>query len=163
MKNIAIIVIAAGFTLMAFSCKEEKTNETEPPKEITAPVAKAPVKELTAEEKQLKKANKETGWIMQDMEVPEYKLDKLYKKGEFSSEDFLKYAKDISTIAKKIKDIDHPEEKFVTLASKMLAAMGNFEAAVSSKNEENIKSKWESLTKACAACHKDYKKGGGGY
>ncbi|MCM8526309.1 MAG: cytochrome c [Lentisphaeraceae bacterium] len=163
MNYALVTTMSVGLLLISFSCKEEKQEIIIDKVEVEVPAKKPEVSELSPEEKRLKTANKELGWIMQDMEVPEYKLEKLHKKGEFLSEDYLKYSADIIKNAQKFNKLDHPDEKLVGFAKDMLKAMSAFESAVASKNVEEIKTNWEALTKTCAACHKDYKKGGGGY
>lgn len=163
MNYALVTTMSVGLLLTSFSCKEEKKEIIIDTVEVEVPAKKPEVSELSPEEKRLKTANKELGWIMQDMEVPEYKLEKLYEKGEFLSEDYLKYSADIIKNAQKFHKLDHPDEKLVGFAKDMLKAMSAFESALTSKNVEEVKTKWEALTKTCAACHKDYKKGGGGY
>lgn len=163
MKNVLMASMSAGIMLTAVSCKEKNEEAVNQKVEASAPLTKSSTNEIPTEEKKLKEAVKVIGWIMQDMEVPEYKLKKLHEKGEFFTETYLKYASDIVNNAKRVSQVDHPDKKFVGLANDMLKAMSDFEAAFTSKNVEEVKSKWDALTKSCAACHKDYKKGGGGY
>lgn len=163
MNYALVTTMSVGLLLTAVSCKEEKEQFTDRKVEVTSPVKKPSESQLTPEDKRLKTAEKEIGWIMQDMEVPEYKLKKLHEKGDFFTEDYLKYATEIVNNAMRVSKVDHPDEKFVGFAKEMLKAMSGFEAAFKSNNVEDVKTKWEALTKTCAACHKDFKKGGGGY
>lgn len=158
MKCFHPLLLLSAFLLLSTSCKE-KEEKVDP----IAEKPKAPEVTISPEEKRLKEANKKLGWIMQDMEVPEYKLDRLLKKGEFLSDDFMKYANEVIKNARKLKEIDHPDTKLVGLGKEMLTAIDSLEAAVASKSPEKLKGSWGALTKKCAACHKDYKKGGGGY
>ena len=163
MKNAMILSLSAFLVIMTVSCKEQKQQE--PPAKAPAPpsVNKQPVQKLTAEEKRLKEGNKKLGWVMQDLDIPEYKLDRLHKKGELMSESYVKYAEEIIKVAKTIKDVDHPDEKLTGFAGKMLEAMTEYEAAFKSKDTEKIKTSWAALKNSCAACHKVYRKDTGGY
>ena len=163
MKLFPLNILISVFVLSAFSCKDEESAKTNIEPVLSPQTEPSPKNTMSPEEKRLKEANKRLGWIMQDMEVPEYKLDRMYKRNEFTSEEFIKYANDVINNARKFNEIDHPDKKLVTLAKDMLKAVDGFESALTSKDEAKLKSSWETLTKACAACHKDYKKGGGGY
>ena len=157
-----VLIVSLSLVMFLFACKKEEQIEMQEDMEVLE-LKESPVSELTEEEKRLKTADRKLGWIMQDLEVPEYKLEKLAKKGEFVSDDYIKYANELITSLKKFKEIDHPDEVLVGLGNKMLVAMGEFESSITAKNPETIKKNWEILSQACAACHKDYKKGGGGY
>lgn len=164
---IKAINITCAFVLMAFltSCsekKEEVTAETPASEPPPAPVAPA-VPEMTAAEKALKQGNKKLGWVMQDLDVPSYKLDKFHKEGEFMTESYLKFATKIIAVAKTIKDIGHPDEKLTGLASDMLGAMGKYEEAFKAKDTDALKTSYKALKVTCAACHKIYKTDSGGY
>ena len=163
MNNTATFIISLGLVFLVVSCKEQKTADSDETPKTTIVVKKNDAPELTKEEKRLKTANKKLGWIMQDMEVPEYKLDELHEKGDLLTEDYLKYSKEMIDNTKKFNEIDHPDEKLVKFANEMLEAMKGFETAISTKNKEAVKVSWQTLIKTCAACHKVYKKGGGGY
>ena len=164
---IKAIMITSAFVLMAFltSCsekKEEVAAETTTPE--PAPVPELPAKpEIPTKEKILKQANKKLGWVMQDLDNPAYNLDKFHKKGEFMTENYVKFATKIIAAAKTIKDISHPDEKLTGLANDMLGAMGKYEEAFNAKDTDKLKTSYEALKVTCAACHKIYKKDSGGY
>ena len=92
MSNAVAISMSILLILMTVSCKEEKQEKPQEEVEKTEHV-KLPVrKKLTPEEKRLKEADKRLGWVMQEFDVPEYKLDRLHKKDEILTEDYIKYS-----------------------------------------------------------------------
>ena len=163
MSNAVAISMSILLMLLTVSCKEEKTETSQKEVKATEPV-KLPVrKQLTPEEKRLKDADKKLGWVMQDFDVPEYKLDRLHKKDEILTEDYVKYSSELIEASESVKDIDHPDEKLMGFAGKMLEAMATYEAALKSEDKDKVKNSWESLKNACATCHKDFRKDTGGY
>lgn len=156
--------ISLALLALAVSCKEEKKETAKIAVAAHAPAPTLSVKDvMTPEQKRLKEGNKRLGWVMQDLDIPEYKLDKFHKSGDLLTESYIKYATEIIKVAKTAKDVDHPDEKLTNFKNEMLAALAKYEEAFQAKHTEKIKSTWTTLKNACSACHKEYRTSSGGY
>ena len=163
MNKAITVSISISLLAMTVSCKDQKQEQTAQVA-IPAPTSSLPEKdEMTPEQKRLKEGNKRLGWVMQDLDIPEYKLDKLHKNGELMTESYIKYAIEIVKVAKTAKAVDHPDEKLTYFKNEMLAALAKYEEAFQAKDTEKIKTTWTTLKNACSACHKEYRTSSGGY
>lgn len=107
-------------------------------------------------EKRLKKAEMQVDEIMEMMDLPEYGLVKLSKEGQFLSKDYMQAAEDMIKHGRRMKDVDYPDKKFMKLTDKMLEAFDVFEAALKTKNVDDIKKGWEAVALSCKKCHDVY-------
>lgn len=107
-------------------------------------------------EKRLKKAEMQVDEIMEMMDLPEYGLVKLSKEGQYLSKDYLQAATDMIKHGRRMKDVDYPDKKFLRLNDKMLEAFDVFEAALKTRNADEIKKGWEAVALSCKKCHDIY-------
>ena len=107
-------------------------------------------------EKRLKKVEMEVDKIMEMMDLPEYGLVKMSSEGLYLEKDYKKAATDMLHWGRKMKDLDHPDKKFMEMTDDMLKAFDSFEAAINKKDKEEIASSWKVVYKTCKDCHDVY-------
>lgn len=113
----------------------------------------------TAEDKENKEADKvyrEVKKLMEMMTLPRLGLYKLTGEGDYSSDDFIFASKEVIKQANKMKDIQHPDKAFQKTNREMLKALKEFEIALKSAKEKQIKNKWQLLNIKCNSCHALY-------
>ena len=109
-----------------------------------------------AEKARMVKAEHMVHEAMEMMDMPEYGLKKLAKKGLYTHKDFIAAATDMIREGRVLKDLDHPDEYFMKMNQEMLDSFVAFEAAVKAKNVEKIKANLAIVMDTCKKCHDVY-------
>ncbi len=107
-------------------------------------------------EKRLKLAEQQVDKIMEMMDLPEYGLMKMSKEGLYLSKDYSQAAADMMLWGRKMKDLDHPDKKFMELDKQMQEAFDGFETALKSRDKDKIAKAWKVVAKSCVDCHDIY-------
>ena len=107
-------------------------------------------------EKRLKLAEQKVDKIMEMMDLPEYGLLKMSKEGLYLSKDYSQAAADMIMWGRKLKDLDHPDDKFMEMNDVMLKAFDGFELALKSRDKDKIAGSWKVVYKSCKDCHDVY-------
>jgi len=106
--------------------------------------------------KRLKKAEQKVDKIMEMMDLPEYGLVKMSKEGLYLSKDYSQAANDMIMWGRKLKDLDHPDKKFMEMNEVMLKSFDGFEVAIKNRDKDKIANAWKVVAKSCKDCHDVY-------
>ena len=104
----------------------------------------------------LKKAEYMVHEAMEMMDLPEYGVKKLSKKGMYTSKDFVQAVTDMIREGRVLKDLDHPDEEYMTMNQEMLDSFNDLEAAVKAKDIKKIKTSLVVVNNTCKKCHDVY-------
>lgn len=107
-------------------------------------------------EKRLKLAEQQVDKIMEMMDLPEYGLVKMSKEGLYLTKDYSQAAADMMLWGRKMKDLDHPDKKFMEFDRQMQEAFDLFETALKSRDKDQIAGAWKVVAKSCKDCHDVY-------
>ena len=108
------------------------------------------------EKRRYKKAEHMVHEAMEMMDLPEYGVKKLAKKGLYTSKDFIQASTDMMREGRVLKDLDHPDEKFMKMNQEMLDSFVAFEAAIKTKDFAKIKASLAIVNDTCKKCHDAY-------
>jgi hypothetical protein len=109
----------------------------------------------TADDVHLRRVENEVDKIMEAMDLPEYGLVKLAKKGEYTG-DFIEAGRDLIKAGSKMTAIEHPDAEFNQFSRNMMDAFKHFEKALESKDSSTIKQSWQLVQQSCVKCHDVY-------
>ncbi len=107
-------------------------------------------------EKRMRLAEQKVDKIMEMMDLPEYGLVKMSSEDLYLSKDYQHAADEMMKWGRELKDLDHPDKKFIEMNQVMFDAFDGFEIALKSRDKEKIASAWKVVAKSCKDCHDVY-------
>ena len=115
-------------------------------------------KGLTEEQKKimLRKSEHVVDKSMELMDLPEYGIKTLTKKGDYQSKELLDAFTTLIKAGRTMKDVEHPEKQFNDFNKEMQDSFIALEKAVKAKDPVMVKKAWAVTNETCKKCHDVY-------